>query len=79
MDRVDLAAGPGDQGNRDRGRVVAIRQGFTPESKTKVVLDVSTGAQAPVETCRKPAASTNRLSPATSPSHERVATIDSLQ
>ncbi len=38
------------------------RRRFTPEFKTKVVLDVLTGAQSPAESCRKHALSPTLLS-----------------
>ena len=38
------------------------RRRFTPEFKSKVVLDVLTGAQSPAEACRKHALSPNLLS-----------------
>jgi transposase-like protein len=37
------------------------RRRFTPEFKSKVVLDVLTGAQSPAEACRKHALSPNLL------------------
>jgi putative transposase len=37
------------------------RRRFTPEFKSKVVLDVLTGAQSPAEACRKHAPSPNLL------------------
>ena len=37
------------------------RRRFTPEFKSKVVLDVLTGAQSPAEACRKHALSSNLL------------------